>query len=238
MIKIKGGAITDHDRRLQKAFAASMGPKQQAAQSVVKETPSIRDTRAQPNDEEEQTRDEAFDPDLDVADADYALEQIRAKRLAEIKAAQQAKTTQANLGHGSYVEIKEDEFLPSVIKSPRAVVSFFSADFPRCLIVDKHLSLLARQHPEARFVRIDATKAPFFVQKLKIVVLPTILLFKDGVNTERVVGFDELGGRDDFKTLALEKRLVQGDVVKRPEDWEPEEAAAAPFNPLMEANLH
>lgn len=236
MIKLKGGEVTDHDKRLQKAFAATMGPKQQAQEAAVKEAPLIRDTRPDPKSEEEQPRDEPFDPDLDVADEDYALEQIRAKRIAEIKAAQQIKTTQANLGHGSYSEIKEDEFLPSVIKSPFAVVSFFSADFPRCLIVDKHMSALARQHPETRFVRLDATKAPFFVQKLKIIMLPSILLFKDGINIDRIVGFDELGGRDDFKTIALERRLVQAQVVKRPEDWPPEEAKPT-FDPMLEASL-
>jgi len=29
-------------------------------------------------------------------------------------------------------------------------------------------------------------------------VLPTIIIFVDGVALDRVVGFDELGARDDF----------------------------------------
>jgi len=116
-----------------------------------------------------------------------------------------------------------------------AIVHFYSTDFPRCLIIDKHLSLLARQHSETRFSRLDATKAPFFVQKLKIAVLPSIVLFKGGIAVDRIVGFDELGGRDDFSTLTLERRLVGADVLTRPEDWEPEQTGAKSTRTLLDS---
>lgn len=38
----------------------------------------------------------------------------------------------------------------------------------RCKIMDKHLALLAPQHVEAKFIKIDAEKAPFFVGKLQV----------------------------------------------------------------------
>jgi thioredoxin-like negative regulator of GroEL len=45
--------------------------------------------------------------------------------------------------------------------------------------VDKHLSLLAKQHIETRFVKINAEKSPFLAERLKIIVLPTIALIKN-----------------------------------------------------------
>ncbi len=39
----------------------------------------------------------------------------------------------------------------------------------------------------------------------------------DGVVVDRIVGFEELGGVDDFKTAALEKRLEKCGVIAKAE---------------------
>ena len=44
-------------------------------------------------------------------------------------------------------------------------------------------------------------------------MLPTIILFVNGVAVDRVVGFDELGGSDEFPTMALIRRLITGGVL-------------------------
>eukprot|EP00292_Cryptomonas_paramecium_P033788 CAMPEP_0113704382 /NCGR_PEP_ID=MMETSP0038_2-20120614/26486_1 /TAXON_ID=2898 /ORGANISM="Cryptomonas paramecium" /LENGTH=127 /DNA_ID=CAMNT_0000629153 /DNA_START=114 /DNA_END=497 /DNA_ORIENTATION=+ /assembly_acc=CAM_ASM_000170 len=83
----------------------------------------------------------------------------------------------------------------------------------RCKIVDKHLETLAPRHIESRFVRLDAEKSPFLVQKLRIVVLPTIALVRKGKVQDYIVGFDDLGGEDDFPTEVLEWRIAcQGSI--------------------------
>ena len=38
----------------------------------------------------------------------------------------------------------------------------------RCKVMDLRLSELAPRHLESKFLRIDAEKAPFFVQKLQV----------------------------------------------------------------------
>lgn len=58
--------------------------------------------------------------------------------------------------------------------------------------------------------------APFFTVKLQIKVLPCLLLFINGVAVDRVVGFEELGGKDDFATSGLERRLLKCGAVIRP----------------------
>ena len=64
---------------------------------------------------------------------------IREQRYAQMK--KEAELKQENLvkGHGTYQEITEQEFLPSVTKSKYVVVHFYHKDFERCKIVDMHL---------------------------------------------------------------------------------------------------
>ena len=56
--------------------------------------------------------------------------------------------------------------------------------------------------------------APFFTEKLQVRMLPCVICFIDGIAGDRVVGFDELGGKDDFKTEKLESRLLNAGVIK------------------------
>jgi hypothetical protein len=79
---------------------------------------------------------------------------------------------------------------------------------PLSRILDKHLAVLAPQYFETKFVKIHAPDAPFFCLKLKVQVLPCVIMFRNGVAFDRLVGFEELGfGKDDFKTAHLEMRL-------------------------------
>jgi hypothetical protein len=84
----------------------------------------------------------------------------------------------------------------------------------RCEIVDSHLAPLARKHVETRFLKVNAEKCPFLCERLKIWMLPTIVLIKDGHTDHSIVGFDELGGRDSFTTEELERLLLKHDVVQ------------------------
>ena len=61
-------------------------------------------------------------------------------------------------------------------------------------ILTEHLSMLAQRHLEARFICVDAEKAPFITEKLNIWMLPTIVCLKDNKARQRVrVAHSELG---------------------------------------------
>ena len=77
-----------------------------------------------------------------------------------------------------------------------------------------HLGIISKQHVETKFVRIDAEKCPFFVAKLQIQMLPTVICFMDGIAFDRIIGFEELGGTDEFPTLLLTRRLVKTGCIK------------------------
>lgn len=58
-------------------------------------------------------------------------------------------------------------------------------------VMDKHLSILAKQHIETRFVKIHAEKSPFLAERLKIVVLPTLALIKNAKVDDYVVRYTD-----------------------------------------------
>ena len=142
------------------------------------------------------------------------LDQIRSQRLEQIKSTR--RELQENIvlrGHGEYSEVTQDEFLPKVTASKQVVCHFFHKEFQRCKILDNHLRLLARSHPETKFICINAEKSPFFVERLGIKTLPTLLLFRDGINFERILGFDGISVKDNFPTSSLAKRLMKSNMI-------------------------
>ncbi|KAL3814291.1 hypothetical protein ACJIZ3_015559 [Penstemon smallii] len=149
---------------------------------------------------------------LDRLDLDD-IEVLRERRLQQMKKMAEKRSRWIALGHGEYSEIpNEKEFFSAVKASDRVVCHFYRENWP-CKVVDKHLAILAKQHIETRFVKINAEKSPYLCEKLRIVVLPTLALVKNAKVEDYVVGFDELGGRDDFSTEELEERLAKTQVI-------------------------
>ncbi|CAL0316358.1 unnamed protein product [Lupinus luteus] len=149
---------------------------------------------------------------LERLDADD-IEAMRERRLQQMKKMAEKRSRWISLGHGEYTEIpSEKEFFSVVKASERVVCHFYRENWP-CKVMDKHLSILAKQHVETRFVKINAEKSPFLAEKLKIIVLPTLALIKNAKVDDYVVGFDQLGGSDDFSTEELEERLAKAQVV-------------------------
>jgi hypothetical protein len=62
-------------------------------------------------------------------------------------------------------------------------------------------------------LQIDAEKSPYLTEKLKIWMLPTLALIKNEKVVDYVVGLDDMGGRDDFKTEVLAGRLAAAGVI-------------------------
>ncbi|KAJ3316399.1 hypothetical protein HDU93_004436, partial [Gonapodya sp. JEL0774] len=69
-------------------------------------------------------------------------------------------------------------------------------------------------HLRTRFVRVEVTKVPFLVERLKVQVLPCVACFVDGVEVDRIVGFETLGNTDNFTTPVFERRLSAKNVIK------------------------
>eukprot|EP01066_Platyproteum_vivax_P009172 Platyproteum_vivax@DN4010_c0_g1_i1.p1 len=156
-------------------------------------------------------KEEAIDEEIRRMDnlGEDDLENIRQNRIREMKENAKKRGEFLSLGHGQYSELYDaKDFFESAKKSSRLVVHFWRPSTWRCEIIDKHLSLLAPKHMECRFVKVNAEKMPWLAEKMQIIVLPTLVLVKDGATEHSIIGLDEFGGKDDFATEVIEKRLA------------------------------
>jgi len=158
-----------------------------------------------------------------------------------MKAAQTQKTKWLENGHGTYADLSSGQqmdvakaFFDAAKASNRMVVHFHRSSTRQCDVFHAALERLAPKHPETRFVKInvegcDDTReggsgvgAKYLVEKLGIVVMPTLLIVKDRKASHQVRGFDELGGKDDFTVNELAYVLGGHEALTRKDEEEVE----------------
>ncbi|XP_076450906.1 uncharacterized protein LOC143286881 [Babylonia areolata] len=147
---------------------------------------------------------------------------IRESRLEALKKQSQQYHMMKEQQHGEYTLLEDEKtFLDTTTSITHCVVHFFHPDFRRCSIIDGHLEKLSQKYFETKFGRISVEKAKFLVNKLKIQVLPAVYCFKKGIVVDKIVGFEELGNTDDFRTEVLERRLAKSGCIEMAEDEAP-----------------
>ena len=188
---------------------------QQRRAQLVEEMQNLKERKENfPN----QNDDSDDDDDWLDDDDDPALEAIRQARIKELKEKQAKHAEHIAKGHGQYRTITQDEFLSECTSSEYVAVHFFHDEFPRCAIMDHHLKQIAPLHTTCKFVRINVEKTPFFVSKLKIKTLPTLLVFQDGKTIDRLTGFDGLANDpkkpDEWHTGRLQEWLSDTGAIE------------------------
>merc|ERR1711988_593994 len=155
--------------------------------------------------------------DASLAAAEDEMDDItalRKKRLAAMQKDAKLKKELLAKGHGKYEEITDEkEFFKTAKESELMVCHFYRDATWRCQIVDKHLKALAPKYWKCKFVKLNAEQCPFLVERLKIFMLPTITCVIKGQVADHIVGFDDMGGEDEFPTEALAARLGQAGVI-------------------------
>ncbi|XVF15811.1 hypothetical protein REPUB_Repub09cG0188500 [Reevesia pubescens] len=152
--------------------------------------------------------------DLDELMDDPELEKLHADRIAALKKEAEKRESLKRQGHGEYREVSEGDFLGEVTGSEKVICHFYHKEFYRCKIMDKHLKALAPKHMDTKFIKLDAENAPFFVAKLAVKTLPCVVIFRKGIAVDRLVGFQDLGGKDDFATRMLELVLIKKGIMR------------------------
>lgn len=174
-----------------------------------------------------------------LLDDEEGLEEIRQRRLAQLQKRHSQMQKWKELGHGEYVELGgghdardvAKEFFEATKTSDRMVVHFYRPSTRYCDSFHAQLTKIARKHLETRFVKINVQDcdhqgggASFLVEKLGVVVMPTLVLVKDRKAFHHMTGFDELGGNEDFSEQALAFVLGTHGVIDPRDDEEvPEE---------------
>ena len=142
------------------------------------------------------------------------MERIKQRRLQQMKKAQEQRARWKADGHGEYREIVgEKEFFKEMKGVERMVAHFYRENWP-CKVMDKHLDLLAKKHLETKFVKVHAEKFPYLTEKLQIWMLPTLALIRKEKVIDYICGFDDFGGKDDFKTEVLACRLANQAMIE------------------------
>merc|ERR1711974_465383 len=84
------------------------------------------------------------------------LEELRRKRLEQMKSTYADRQKKLAAGHGEYEMIEEKDFFNVAKQSDLIVVHFWRESTWRCEVMDKHLRHLAQKHWGTRFVKINA----------------------------------------------------------------------------------
>lgn len=159
---------------------------------------------------------------------DSALERLRAKRLQSMQQAANAQRKYRDAGHGSYDELQTSQqdardvaetFFAATKTSERLVVHFYRPTSEYCDVYHKLLNELAPKHMETRFMKINvqdcAEKAVMFlVDRLKIRVMPTVVLIHKRQVVHQLLGFDEVPGGAEATPSQLAKALYEHKMVE------------------------
>lgn len=145
---------------------------------------------------------------------DQHFQQYREQRMQELsQQMSQSKRLVEEAGHGSVqTELSEESVIKITAKAARTVLHLFHENFAKCSLMDRKLEILAQKHITTKFIRINVDNAPFLVTRLKVQVLPVVIVYVNGVETARVVGFEKLhydAKKNDFSIEALEQFLLQ-----------------------------
>lgn len=132
--------------------------------------------------------------DIASDDEDAELMELRRARMQSIKSNQEKQAEWRRKQHGEFREISQDEFFNVVVRekggSERCCVHVYHKDFETCKVMDRRLSELARAMLPVRFVKVDAERSPFLVERLRVTTLPCCLLFLNDICIDRILGFE------------------------------------------------
>mmetsp|Transcript_12414 Transcript_12414/g.20571 ORF Transcript_12414/g.20571 Transcript_12414/m.20571 type:complete len:253 (-) Transcript_12414:81-839(-) len=171
----------------------------------------------------------ALDTELDQYDSllqnDDALDALRERRLASMRAHQQQRNKWKDLGHGTYEELTGVDtakaFFDQTKASDRLVVHFYRPSTRYCDVYHNHLMTIAKEHLETKFLKLNVESTndgnqglQYLIDKLGITVMPTVLLIKNRKAVHHLRGFDaSVGGTPDFPTVLLKHVLAGFDML-------------------------
>lgn len=87
-------------------------------------------------------------------------------------------------------QLTDDTFAAEVTDSYRPVLVDFWADWCRpCHIIEPHVKAIATEYEgKLKVVKLNIDEQPRTAQQYGVMSIPTLLLFVDGVEKERIIG--------------------------------------------------
>lgn len=163
-----------------------------------------------------QNVEKQLDAELDRLNSlqDDDLEALRKRRLAQLKKDAEDRAMWKRNGHGALMALSEKDFFARAKGVQRMVVIFSRPGSSRYAEdLKEHVARVAESHIETLFATIDAEKAPFLCPRLKIRMLPSLVLLKNGEIGKVLHGLDQVNPTGKFSTAEIEKRLFDFEMV-------------------------
>lgn len=141
---------------------------------------------------------------------DDDLEELRAKRLEDLKKKQNRRSKWLQNNHGRFHELTDQkEFFANVKSTKHVICLFYSKTSHWSKPLQEHLTLIAQKHLECKFLQMEAQQAPFLIERLNIWMMPTLVLAKDNKVSTQLRGLDWVAPTGKIDTIALEQKLFE-----------------------------
>ena len=102
------------------------------------------------------------------------------------------------------VHATDETFETEVLKNTKPVlVDFWAAWCSPCRMIAPHLEKLAEENPAVQVVKVDVDAHQKYASEAGVRGIPTIVLYKNGKEVDRVVGLD-LNGLKSLATKATQ----------------------------------
>ncbi len=87
------------------------------------------------------------------------------------------------------VHLNKDNFEKEVLKSDKpVVVDYWASWCGPCRILGPTIEELSNEMDKVKFAKLSTEEEPEIAQKFEVMSIPTIVLFKDGKEAERMIG--------------------------------------------------
>ena len=97
------------------------------------------------------------------------------------------------------IKIKEEEFEEKVLKNSKKVLVDFYADWcGPCRMLSPIIEEIAKENDEYEFVKVNVDDCPEVSRKYGVMSIPTLIVFENGVEKKKTLGFHSLDEVKEF----------------------------------------
>lgn len=97
------------------------------------------------------------------------------------------------------IKIKEEEFEEKVLKNNKKVLVDFYADWcGPCRMLSPVIEEIAKENDEYEFVKVNVDDCPDVSRKYGIMSIPTLIVFENGAEKKKTLGFHSLDEVKEF----------------------------------------
>ncbi|XP_075422428.1 phosducin-like protein 2 isoform X1 [Ascaphus truei] len=142
------------------------------------------------------------------------IEMYRQQRIKELKSLQKMQT------FGELIEIPGNLYVKEVTNAKEdvwVVIHLYRSGISMCLLLNHHLSLLAKKFPETKFLKAIVDGC---VQNYHDRYLPTLFIYRNGQIEGKFIGVEECGGTS-LNLEELEWKLAKVGAVKSDMEEDP-----------------